>query len=192
MRCVGQRETYSLGGSPMPPSNYHVEMCKLGRTGRSQKNSGHSLVRLDHSQRRSRCSQQDFDHSLTRLFLPGFPWESPIALSSHVACLRMSFVCCRFLGRQRSAVWGSPVTPTLREKNEFEAEVQSQGLTWIMLRERGEKRTCTRKDRSLVRVGVVTSYPQAIQKEAPPPHYWGLVGSINKAVLFPPCSLSSF
>jgi len=66
----------------------------------------------------------------------------------------MSFVCCRFLGRQRSAVWGSPVTPTLREKNEFEAEVQSQGLTWIMLRERGEKRTCTRKDRSLVRVGL--------------------------------------
>ena len=28
---------------------------------------------------------------------------------------------------------------------------------------------------------VVTSYPQAIQKEAPPPHYW-----VNKAVLFPP------
>ena len=96
----------------MPPSSYHAEMCKLGRTGRSLKNSGHSLMRLDHSQRRSRCSLQDFDHSLMRLFLPGFPWESPIALSSHVVCLRMSFVCCRFLGRQTSAAWGSLVTPT--------------------------------------------------------------------------------
>ena len=113
MRCVGQRETYSWGGSPTPPSNYLAEMSKLGRTGRSQKNSGHNLVRLDHSQmRRPRCSQQDSGHSPTRLFPPGFPWESPTALSSHVACLRTSFVCCRFLGRQTSAALGSLVTPT--------------------------------------------------------------------------------
>lgn len=112
-RCVEQREIYSLGGSLTPPSNYHAEMRKLGGTGRSLKNSGHSLVRLDHSQRRPRCSQQDFDHSLTRLFLPGFPWESPTALSNHVACLQTSFVCCRFLGRQTSAALGSLVTPTI-------------------------------------------------------------------------------
>ena len=113
MRCAGLMETYSWGGSLTPPSNYHAEMSKLGRTGRSQKNSGHNLVRLDHSQmRRPRCSQQDSGHSPTRLFPPGFPWESPTALSSHVACLRMSFVCCRFLGRQTSAASGSLVTPT--------------------------------------------------------------------------------
>jgi len=132
MRCVGQRETYSWGGSPTPPSNYHAEMSKLGRPGRSLKNSGHSLVRLDHSQRRPRCSQQDFGHSLKRLFLPGFPSESPTALSSHVACLRMSFVCCRFLGRQRSAVWGSLVTPTCHMSLPLPLGFCWTGLTWLL------------------------------------------------------------
>ena len=107
MRCVAQKETDSLGGSLTPLSSFHAEMNKLGRTGH-----GHSLVRLGHSQRRLLCSRQDSDRSRRRLFLQGFPWESPTALSSHVACLRMSFVCCRFLGRQTSVASGSLVTPT--------------------------------------------------------------------------------
>ena len=107
MRCVAQKETYSLGGSLTPLSSFHAEMNKLGRTGH-----GHSLVRLDHSQRRLLCSRQDSDRSRRRLFLQGFPWESPTALSSCAACLQMSFVCSRSLGKQRSGALGSPVTLT--------------------------------------------------------------------------------